>query len=246
MIRRLLFVAGIFCVLCAAAPMFWRIFRINAGMLAMLALGLALIFLPIYWGRISSVKPLRNILIFAIIIGVGYSVFVSAFMVKSAFYNEPPQSGEITIIVLGGGIVGDQPSLMLRRRLNVAYRYMRKNPDAVCIVTGGQGPDENYPESVVMKNYLVSVGIPPERVITEDKSKNTYENLKFAATLMAETPAVVVTDSFHQLRANIFARSQGLDAYGLSSSTPWGLLPTYWVRDMLGVGVAWLQTLSGN
>lgn len=233
--------AGVFCLLCAAVPAF--IYGIvNAGVIATGIIGIAVAFAPKYWYILMTSKLLRVALPVVLTAGCGYFVVVSAMMIQYAYFNQPPETGKTAVIVLGGGIRGDQPSLMLKRRLDVSYRYLLKNSDAYCIVTGCQAADEIMPESVVMKNYLVSEGIAPERVIIEDKSTNTLENLKFASELMPDknTPVVVVTDNFHQLRANYYARKAELSACGLSSMTPWGLLPTYWVREMLGLAAAWL------
>lgn len=241
MIRRITLTAGVFCLLCAAVPsLIYGI--VNAGVIFMAVAGFAIVFAPKYWGRLMEFKLLRVVLPIVLTAGCGFVVVVSAMMIGSAYFNKPPETGEIAVIVLGGGIRGDQPSLMLRKRLDAARGYMLENTEAYCIVTGNQGPDEIMPESVVMKNYLVSAGIPPERVIVEDKSTNTRENLKFAAGLMPDknAPAVVVTDGFHQLRANFYARKASLTAYGISSVTPWGLLPSYWIREMMGLAAAWL------
>lgn len=241
MIQKIILTAGVFFLLCAAVPSL--IYGIaNAGVISLAAAGLAIVFAPKYWGKLMAFKPLRVALPVVLAAGCGFVAVVSAMMIGSAYFNKPPETGEVGVIVLGGGIREDRPSLMLRKRLDVARGYMLENTGAYCIVTGNQGPDETMPESVVMKNYLVSMGIAPERIIIEDKSTNTRENLKFASELMPDkkAPVVIVTDGFHQLRANFYAREAELTAYGLSSVTPWGLLPAYWVREMLGLAAAWL------
>ena len=69
------------------------------------------------------------------------------------------------MIVLGAKIIGDRPSRMLRNRLDAAYAYLQAHPDAVGIVSGGQGSDEQYSEAYVMEQYLLSKGIPAERLV---------------------------------------------------------------------------------
>lgn len=238
---KIILALGVFCLIGAAIPAI--VFGIvNTGVIFMGAAGAAMVFAPKYWDKLMAFKLLRAVLPFALTAAFVYIIIVSAVMIKYAYFNKPPESGEIAVIVLGGGIRGDRPSLMLSRRLNAAHRYMTLNPGAYCIVTGGQGPDEIMPESVVMKNYLVAAGISQERVIVEDRSGNTRENLKFASELMpdTDTPVVVVTDGFHQLRANLYARKAGLKSYAISALTPWGLLPSYWVRELLGLAAAWI------
>ena len=50
---------------------------------------------------------------------------------------------------------------------------------------------------------------------------------------------VIVTDGYHQLRGRIYAGTQGFtQVYSWSGKTPWGLLPSYGVREMLAIGQA--------
>lgn len=240
--QRIFFWTGIFCLACVIVPAFYGV--LNFGSLVIAVCGLLLIFGPRYWHIVARRKPVRRLAVFLITVFVSYSVTVSLVMLKTAYFMKPPESGRITVVVLGSKINGDSPSLMLKRRLDVAKDYLMTNPDAFCIVTGGQGADEDYPESFVMKNYLVAQGIAEDRIITEWQSTSTQENLLFASRLISDSniPIIIATDGFHQLRAHILASAYDMKAYSLSSFTPPGLLPAYWVRDMLGVSVAWLQT----
>lgn len=233
------------------APLFYGIF--NFGSVVLTVLGAFFLLLPLLWkwgARVPRLRAVAAVLVGAFLV---YCLFVSGGMAYKAWFDHPPETGEATVVVLGAKVNGDQPSLMLRRRLNKALEYMKVNPEAICVVTGGQGADEEFPEAQVMGDYLVSRGIDAERVIREDRSTSTRENFRFAAELLREregyspeTPVIVVTDAFHQLRASIFAKAElgaaPQELYAISSSTPWGLIPAYWVRDMLGVAVAWLQT----
>lgn len=239
MIRKFLVVIGGFCLACALIPAaVYGIF--NTGVWAVAMLGVLLLIVNKLWDKIRAVKPLRNILLVFAAAGGAYVILMSAVMINRAYFSEPPESGALAVVVLGSKINGSQPSLMLRRRLDLAYDYMMINDLAICIVTGGQGPDEIMPEAVVMRDYLVSRGANPDRILLEDTSTNTRQNLKNAAKLIPPNYQVIIaTDGFHQLRASVFAKAAGLDApYATSSLTPWGLLPTYWLRELMGLPVA--------
>lgn len=245
MIRKIFAVVGIFCLAYAVIPAV--LFGIlNAGVWAVAVLGALLLLPRKFWDRMRAVKPIWSVFIILVACGGIYAAIMSAAMINRAYNNEPPESGKLAVVVLGGGIRGDQPSLMLRRRLDAAYDYMQKNSSAICVVTGGQGSDEIMPESVVMRNYLITRGLEPERILFEDKSKSTRQNFEYAAKLIPQdSKVIVVTDGFHQLRAGIFAKAAGLDApYSISSLTPWGLLPTYWLRELMGLPVAMI--VAGN
>jgi hypothetical protein len=91
------------------------------------------------------------------------------------------------ILVLGCGIFPDGSlTQTLQNRLDAALEYYNQHPDAVFVVSGGQGPKEPVPEATAMKNYLMSKGIPEEKILTESKSTSTNENMKFSKQIIEE------------------------------------------------------------
>lgn len=173
-----------------------------------------------------------------------YLTFAVAYRVYCATHEPPEGEYPQTIIVLGGAIQGDSPKLMLRRRLDAAAAYMNKNTQAACVVSGGQGADESVSEAFVMQKYLIEQGIDAKRIVLEDRSTNTRENLAFSAAVIAQAnlsqDVTVATDSFHQLRAGVYAKRAGFRPSAISSHTPWGLLPSYELREMAGLVKAFL------
>lgn len=165
---------------------------------------------------------------------------LTVLMAHAAYANPPPADQPSTVVVLGCLIRGDQPSLMLRRRLDRALELLEENSQAVCILSGGQGAGEDYTEAWVMEKYLLGQGVEPDRLFREERSTNTAENLRFSVQIQREQGLpgrlVIATDGFHQLRAVLLARREGCSqVYSLSSGTPWGLLPCYWVREWFGM-----------
>jgi uncharacterized SAM-binding protein YcdF (DUF218 family) len=149
-------------------------------------------------------------------------------------------SENATLLVLGAAIRGDQPSKLLRGRLETAYAYLIEHPDAVCIVSGGQREDEVCTEASVMKRYLVEKGIDPARIYEESASTSTFENVKFSREIIEEhglSPSIaVVTQEFHQFRAQQFVERAGFNDVGaVVAHSPWHLLGSYWIRDFAGV-----------
>ena len=102
-------------------------------------------------------------------------------------YGRPaPKQGAATVVVLGCKVNGDQPSLMLRRRLECALEYLRTNEQAVCVVSGGPGSNESHSEAYVMEKFLVENGIAPERVEQEALSTNTDSNIANSLQLIEQ------------------------------------------------------------
>ncbi len=80
---------------------------------------------------------------------------------------------EKAVIVLGAGLRGERVTDLLARRLDAAYDYHLENPNAVIVVTGGQGPGEDIPEARAMKAYLVEKGVPEKQIVEEASSTST-------------------------------------------------------------------------
>ena len=154
------------------------------------------------------------------------------------------------VIVLGAGINGSTPSMSLRDRLNAAHDYLTAYPDAICIVSGGQGPGEDLSEALCMYQELTARGIAPARIWMEDKSTSTRENIAFSLDLIeAKTgqrpqKAGILSSEYHIFRAGLVAQSQNLEAIGIPAKTSWLTLRiNYFLREIIAV---WYYTLLGG
>jgi uncharacterized SAM-binding protein YcdF (DUF218 family) len=151
----------------------------------------------------------------------------------------PVDTDESTVIVLGCRVREDGPSLILSERITAAHRYLTDNPDKICILSGGKGNDEPLSEAQCMFNCLVDMGIEPERLIVEDKSTSTYENLLFSSKIISEKGLceriTVITNDFHMCRAMLISKKLNLDAYRFPAPTNIIFYPTYFVREICGL-----------
>ena len=145
------------------------------------------------------------------------------------------------VVVLGAQIHGDRPSRTLRERLDRAAAYLAQDPDTLCIVTGGQGADEQQTEASVMAAYLEAAGIDPARIVQETASTTTRENLQNAAAIAAAqgkdaARPLIVTSEYHLCRARYIARTLGLTASTLGSrTTPYLLKVNYDLREVFAL-----------
>jgi len=147
------------------------------------------------------------------------------------------------IIVLGAQVREDGPSTVLKYRLETALDYLNENPETVCIVSGGQGVNEPCTEAEAMAEYLVEHGIDKKRIILEDMSKNTMENIRNSKTFIDATSDTIgiVTNNFHMFRAVKLAEAQGLeDVYGIAAESNIVYLPNNVLRECLGIVKDWL------
>ena len=204
--------------LCFAATVFWEPFR-----------RLLKRIWSRKWGRalLSAFGTVLGLLIL-------YAVILSVVMVSAAV-NYPQDPDAVVVLGCKVGSSGN-PSLMLQDRINAAYRYLTENTDVICVVSGGQGADEPSSEAQVIKDGLVENGIDPSRILLEDKSTSTRENLEFSLNILGSNGIqakniAIVTDGFHQLRASMIARDLDIEVSAVSADTRFWLLPTYWVRE---------------
>lgn len=147
------------------------------------------------------------------------------------------------IIVLGAQIREDGPSTVLRYRLDEAIEYLNENPDTLCIVSGGQGPNEPYPEAEGMAKYLMEKGIDSDRIILESESQTTVENIRNSKELMTENynGVGIITNNFHMFRALRIAEVQELEnACGIAAKSSTLYLPNNILRECGGILKNWL------
>lgn len=154
---------------------------------------------------------------------------------------------ETAVVVLGAAVHGDELSNTLTGRLDTALAYHQRNPAALIVVTGGQGPQENLPEATAMRQYLLDHGVPAGDIVAEDRATSTEENFAFSKALLdARFPAgytvVFITDEFHVYRAGRIAAAAGLDATHLASRTPWYFWPANYLREDLAVLALWVTS----
>lgn len=167
-------------------------------------------------------------------VGVAGIVCCTVFSVNMTRSVERSVDAPGAVIVLGCQVRGETPSTMLAKRCDAALETLSEYPNAVCVVSGGKGNGENISEAEAMRRYLVERGIPESRIIAEDRSTSTRENIRLSAELLRERGidrAVIVTNEFHQYRADIYARNSGLTVGHHSAKTPLYNLANYWVRE---------------
>ncbi len=150
------------------------------------------------------------------------------------------------VIVLGAQVRGTVPSRALRRRLDRAVEYAEANQDTIFVLSGGQGPDEGISEAECMYRYMTKKGVDPSRLLLEDRSTSTRENLKFSAKLygLKENSVGILSNNFHVYRAMLLANQEGYqEAEGIPASADLGMQPHNILREVCCV---LLETLRGR
>lgn len=181
-------------------------------------------------------KTWRSVLAALLVLGAAVFAVFEAPVISNAKTDADPQSDYL--IVLGAGVNGSAPSLSMVNRLEAALDYLEAYPDAVAIVSGGQGAGEDVTEASAMHDWLIAHGVPESRIVQEEQSTSTRENLENSFAIIRSRggdPArgvAVVSSEYHLYRAKQMARALGAKPLGVAAETT---LPTmranYFIRE---------------
>lgn len=217
----------------------WMVLATGSGTSFFLVwIGLALLFFLFgysiwksFWKKVP--RLVKGICI--AVVAVGFTAF---FIVEGCIISQMNEKGEAGldyIIVLGAQVRESGPSAALKYRLDEAVEYLEDNPKTICIVSGGQGANEPYSEAEGMAQYLKEQGIDASRILLEDKSLNTEQNMEYSKALIKDGASVgIITNDFHLFRAKQIARKYGLDNIcGIAAKSTPVYLPNNMLREFL-------------
>lgn len=189
--------------------------------------------------------------LFVLFLGLGTGTLILAlgvlFCLVATKLRAVPQKPCPTLLVLGCQVQGSSPSLLLRDRIEAAAEYLAEHPEAVAVLSGGQGSGEQISEAECMYRELIARGIQAQRLYLEAQSRNTLENMRFSKTLMEQQglkgPVAVVSNDFHIYRAMKMAEDVGIEACALAAkSNYWFCRPTYMLREAMAMIKYWLTS----
>lgn len=162
--------------------------------------------------------------------------------ITSRYQPEPVQD---FVIILGCAIRKDgTPTPLLRDRIDraIAFRdeqLAKTGKDLFFVTSGGQGSDEVISESEAMKRYLLGKGIPEGRILEENQSTNTFENMKFSKAVIDKinphASIAFATTNYHVFRSGLYARRVKMRAVGMGAKAKWYFWPNALVREFVGL-----------
>lgn len=126
------------------------------------------------------------------------------------------------IIMLGGGIYSHSPDFTGKgspspasmERMVTAARLQRKL-DIPIIISGGKIYESSESSiSIIANRFLIDLGVPPEAIIKENRSRDTYENALYCKTICEEKgfiKPILVTSGNHMKRSIISFDKVGLE-----------------------------------
>ena len=172
-------------------------------------------------------------------------MLIGSVVVNTIAARYEPEKDKDFLIVLGCGIRKDGTlTPLLKGRVDRARTFAAKQEEEtgrgiVYIPSGGQGPDEVISESAAMANYLRECGVPEERIRIEDRSTDTFENMKYSKEIIdridPDAKVGYATTNYHVFRGGLYARRLGMRAQGMGAKTRWYFWPNAWVREFVGI-----------
>ncbi len=206
----------------------------------------------LFWFDFSVSGSQREVMIhdlFANLFAAVYLYFecmlIGTIVADAVAARHEPEKDKDFLIVLGCGLRKDgTPTPLLRGRLDRVLAFAERQraetgKELTFITSGGQGPDEAIPESTSMKRYLMEHGVPEERIIEEDRSTDTFENMKFSKEKIWEidpkAKIAFATTNYHVFRSGLFARRVKMRAVGMGAETRWYFWPNAAVREFAGL-----------
>lgn len=209
-------------------------YNFNIGEFVTMAVGMLMIIYGANHKKIKSGKGFFRLYRYLMRLMMVYIIGMSAFLCAYGTFSTVNYNEDYAI-VLGGGIINNRPTEGLKSRLDAAAEYHSENPDAVIIVSGGQGNNEITAEANVMYDYLAEKGVNADVIVKESEANNTYENYKLSNLAvnnkLTDSSTVTITNDYHMFRSTLYASMCGINTHTLSAPTKLYLIPVSYIRE---------------
>ena len=160
---------------------------------------------------------MRRVLVGLLVLVLAYFAVTTTLVARWMGKDERPRVD--AIVVLGAAQYDGRPSAIYQARLEHAVDLWSDRVAPLLVFTGGKEPGDRFTEGGSGARWALARGVPSAAVLTEEKSRTTYQNLAGAKRLLERRDPggrqriVVVSDPFHMFRAVKQAADLGMDAY---------------------------------
>ena len=165
-----------------------------------------------------TIRGMRRVLLGLLVLVLAYFAVATTLVAKWMGKDERPRVD--AIVVLGAAQYDGRPSAIYRARLEHALGLYGDGVAPLLVFTGGKEEGDRFTEGGSGARWALEQGVPASAVLSEEKSRTTYQNLAGAGqALRRRHPGggrpriVIVSDPFHMFRAVRQAADLGMDAY---------------------------------
>ena len=172
--------------------------------------------------------------------------FFLIFLIQSLIFasqKNDMDTYENYVLVHGAKANNGNLSKTLINRLDTTIEYLNKHKTAKAVLCGGKENNNEFSQAEYMQKYLIEKGIDKDRLILETKSKNTFENIKFALEKLDKKPSeiMVISSSYHLFRAKLILYRFGVLAKTVPAKTPTGAFVSSYFRETFAVIKTYLK-----
>lgn len=232
---------GIAAVLALSSLAVWLI-PIGYGMTALVLLGLAAV--AVFYTLAARGGRKKLIKWGSIALGLCLALFLAAEIpVYDGSFSDADTDADF-LVVMGAGINGTEPSLSMLDRLTAALDWLQEHPEARVIASGSQGPNEVVSEASVMAAWLQAQGIDSGRILLDEQSDDSRENILNSYALAAKNGGgrvAFVSSEYHLCRMRMLIRSLGFEPVCIAAETSRvSLRVNYFIREAFAVWQIWV------
>ena len=190
------------------------------------------------------------LVVIGIVVVIGVSLVVAAMIAMHQGAKGHAVAEDTPAVVLGCHVKDGRPSRILGERIDAAYEYLSAHPQAIAVLSGGQGEDEAMSEAECMYRELTARGIDGSRLYKEESSVNTPTNLRHSREILEEVlgadsawtedhEIALITSEFHCYRGCLHAKQEGLSPVAYASKTAMPYIIPFYLREIVAVVYTW-------
>ena len=190
------------------------------------------------------------LVVIGIVVVIGVSLVVAAMIAMHQGAKGHAVAEDTPAVVLGCHVKDGRPSRILGERIDAAYEYLSSHPQAIAVLSGGQGEDEAISEAECMYRELTARGIDGSRRYKEESSVNTPTNLRHSREILEEVlgadsawtedhEIALITSEFHCYRGCLHAKQEGLSPVAYASKTAMPYIIPFYLREIVAVVYTW-------
>ena len=190
------------------------------------------------------------LVVIGIVVVIGVSLVVAAMIAMHQGAKGHAVAEDTPAVVLGCHVKDGRPSRILGERIDAAYEYLSSHPQAIAVLSGGQGEDEAISEAECMYRELTARGIDGSRLYKEESSVNTPTNLRHSREILEEVlgadsawaenhEIALITSEFHCYRGCLHAKQEGLTPVAYASKTAMPYVIPFYLREIVAVVYTW-------